>query len=314
MEAMHPFLKSSRPDLGSFESSQQLLLNALASKEPKMISRLGGYEFGTVFRYILRDKQFNSFKRFQLNARYMPNQVLFTGDVYLPFSDFCVATGFFPRDPSLIPKFSELMLQDVKEINIAGSYWAGLDDFFLSSNEPKTEMVEFEHLNPLMGEGKNWLAGLQGKKVLVVHPFVRSIESQYKKRQLLFPEPDFLPEFELITYKAVQSQAYEKTEFKDWFEALDSMKQGIDKLDFDLAILGCGAYGLPLAAHIKRSGKTAFHLGGATQLIFGIRGNRWETEEKYKKGLKVFPNQYWVRPSSEETPKRADLVEDACYW
>jgi threonine dehydrogenase-like Zn-dependent dehydrogenase len=35
----------------------------------------------------------------------------------------------------------------------------------------------------------------------------------------------------------------------------------IGKIDFDVAILGCGAYGLPLAAAIKGMGKQAIHLG-----------------------------------------------------
>jgi hypothetical protein len=34
--------------------------------------------------------------------------------------------------------------------------------------------------------------------------------------------------------------------------------------------------GLPLAAAIKAMGRPALHLGGALQLLFGIRGRRWE--------------------------------------
>ena len=45
---------------------------------------------------------------------------------------------------------------------------------------------------------------------------------------------------------------------------------------FDVAIIGCGAYGMPLAAMLKQAGKQAIHLGGATQLLFGIKGKRWE--------------------------------------
>ena len=47
------------------------------------------------------------------------------------------------------------------------------------------------------------------------------------------------------------------------------------KIDFDTAIIGCGAYGFPLAAKLKAAGKQAFHMGGATQLLFGIKGSRW---------------------------------------
>ena len=53
------------------------------------------------------------------------------------------------------------------------------------------------------------------------------------------------------------------------------MKSEIDKCDYDVCLIGCGAYGFPLAAHVKHKGKQAIHLGGTLQLLFGIKGNRW---------------------------------------
>ena len=53
------------------------------------------------------------------------------------------------------------------------------------------------------------------------------------------------------------------------------------RLEFDVAIIGCGAYGFPLANEIKKMGKVAIHLAGATQLMFGIVGKRWEEEYIY---------------------------------
>ena len=83
----------------------------------------------------------------------------------------------------------------------------------------------------------------------------------------------------------------------------------IQKLNFDIAIIGCGAYGFPLAAAVKRMGKQAIHLGGATQLLFGIRGNRWENSE-----LRRFFNEYWVKPGIDEIPSHAGKIENGCYW
>ena len=62
---------------------------------------------------------------------------------------------------------------------------------------------------------------------------------------------------------------------KDWIKALEYMKHEISLIDFEIAILGCGAYGLPLSVHIKDMGRQALHLGGTTQLLFGIMGSRW---------------------------------------
>ena len=85
-----------------------------------------------------------------------------------------------------------------------------------------------------------------------------------------------------MVLKAVQTAGGNQTEFKDWFEALEYMEQEIDKIDYDIVLLGCGAYGFPLAAHCKRMGKQAIHLGGVLQLLFGIKGKRWETVSEYQ--------------------------------
>lgn len=69
---------------------------------------------------------------------------------------------------------------------------------------------------------------------------------------------------------------------------------------------------IPLAAEIKRMGKTVIHLGGATQLMFGIMGTRWELENP--EFCKNVANKYWVRPMEMERIAHADKVESACYW
>ena len=86
----------------------------------------------------------------------------------------------------------------------------------------------------------------------------------------------------------------------------------IPEIDFDIAIIGCGAYGMPLAAMLKKAGKQAIHLGGATQLLFGIKGRRWE--ENYPSKIATFFNEYWVYPAESEKPKNASTVEMGCYW
>ena len=89
------------------------------------------------------------------------------------------------------------------------------------------------------------------------------------------------------------------------------MKQEIDSVEYDVALIGCGAYGMSLGAHVKRKGKIAIHLAGWTQFLFGIYGNRWIYQ---RKEFKQFINDYWVRPMDDERPPNAFLVENGCYW
>jgi hypothetical protein len=80
----------------------------------------------------------------------------------------------------------------------------------------------------------------------------------------------------------------------------------LKKKDFDIALIGCGAYGLPLAAHVKKMGKQAIHMGSGVQLLFGIKGKRWDKHDIY--------NRHWISPVMEDVPKQSDRIEGECYW
>ena len=114
----------------------------------------------------------------------------------------------------------------------------------------------------------------------------------------------------MIKIKSVQSNANVKPQYETWFDALDNMQNEILKKDFDIAIIGAGAYGLPLAAFVKGIGKQAIHMGGATQILFGIKGTRWDTIPEINK----YYNEFWTRPSEQETPKDYKIVEGGSYW
>ena len=55
-------------------------------------------------------------------------------------------------------------------------------------------------------------------------------------------------------------------------------------------------------------------MAGATQLLFGITGRRWETDHAYKEFSEKVINEYWVRPDKTETIVNGKRVENACYW
>ena len=134
------------------------------------------------------------------------------------------------------------------------------------------------------------------------------------KRNLLFTNQNVLPEFDLITIKAVQSIGGVSDTYDNWFDALESMKKSILKCDFDVAIIGCGAYGFMLASFIKELGKVAIHIGGATQLLFGIKGHRWTDHPAAYPEVTKMMNEHWIFPDERDRPKAASAVENACYW
>ena len=300
------------------QAANDLVYDALSQGQPFMLTRYGSIELSVTNSYRTRTAHDSTLKKiwqFIIDKTDLP---WYDKKFFVPISR---NAGVFNPTPELLDQFAQRYLEDSKIIDILMS--VNYKEKFMPL-PPTCKFIHFESIYPYFVE-RPWTRILKGKKVLVVHPYAETIQKQYAIRDKLYDNPDILPEFELITLKAVQSSAYEKVPFKDWFEALKYMEDEIDKIDFDICLLGCGAYGLPLAAQIKRKGKQAIHIGGGVQLIFGIKGERWENEYRriswgYNTPFslnhdyyKLF-NKYWVRPSKEETPRAANKVEGACYW
>ena len=220
-------------------------------------------------------------------------------------------SGVFPVTERVLKKYSKIMENAAREIDIlCAFYWhrhlEKLIEWYSPNAVITSSVLEYPFfVNP-------WTKVLAGMRVLVVHPFAELITKQYKRRDKLFANTDVLPEFDLITYKAVQSLGGSDA-YRDWVEALYTMQDEISKMDFDIALIGCGAYGMPLGAFIKsQMHKKAIHMGGSLQILFGIKGKRWESEGYNYHN--VLYNEYWVRPTDDLKPQNYKAVEDGCYW
>lgn len=222
--------------------------------------------------------------------------------------------GVFPLTTSIVHSYCEEAISAAKQIDILCAWFHIIDgeDLLFRWYSPDAVIVGSATSSPFLFENA-WTGKLKNKRVLVIHPYAELIEKQYKKRELLWENHDeILPQFDLITYKAVQSLGG-SDEYDSWVDALNKMKNDIEKLTFDIALIGCGAYGMPLGAFIKdRMKKPAIHIGGMLQILFGIKGTRWEGKP-YNYDTKFF-NEFWVRPGEALKPKNYMNVEDGCYW
>ena len=220
--------------------------------------------------------------------------------------------GFFPDDGKLLDRFCQLQLDSTKLIDILGVWYVKGEANIIQNFCPTAHLVPLKFLEPYYHKDP-WSYQLKEKRVLVVHPCPESIQQNFLNiRSKLFKDPQVLPDFHLQVMKSVNTilgLGY-KTGFNNWFEAFDYMCDEISKREFDVAILGCGSYALPLAAFVKSLGKKAIHLGGATQLLFGIRGKRWDERPFYQS---LF-NEFWTRPLLSERPEGYQNIEGGAYW
>lgn len=288
------------------------IASLIDSGKPFVVSRFGSTELNNMAFYQMKKMLHNSDEMLVWNTINSKVGLLKEeAEVALKALDnWC---GFFPVSEENISRFNDIMLDSITKIDILATWDINMEEYFIEYYMPDVILSDLYYIEPWLASNP-WSAKLKGKKVLIIHPFEETILSQYKKRTEIFKDPNVLPEFELLTLKAVQTLAGNRDErFADWFEALEYMYKEAMKMDFDIAILGCGAYGMPLAVKLKMAGKQAIHLGGATQLLFGIKGSRWEADNYPTKVAKLF-NDSWVRPGTTDNIKGGNIVENACYW
>ncbi len=273
----------------TMQKSSGLIFDALKTNQPFAAIRFGAVELSCL----------NNFEKIRLGFA-----TSFKESVVVSMKK---NAGFFPTSQDNLSYYSKYMFNHLPEADILGISGIHMEHYFYRNFAYNAQPVQNWALDPLLGQ---WSHLLKGRKILVISPFADQIEEQYKKREHLFPNnPGILPQFELITIKAVQTIAdQDDSRFGNWFEALDYMKVEILKHDFDVALIGAGAYGTPLCLYVKSLNKQAIQTGGATQLLFGIIGKRWEQREYVKKHI----NKDWIRP--KDKPTGYHTVEKGCYW
>jgi len=272
------------------DEANEQLYEMINCGKPFMVGRFGSTEMNSIIQVIKSELKLGKIRDIERKSLF-------------------INAGFFPNDEAHFKEFAELNLSLCSDIDILAILNSRLEDYVVKRYMKTTRVASLIFIEPYYFE-KPWSRALRGKKVLVIHPFSETIKAQYQKSEMLFENKEILPPFELITLKAVQTIAGNKTEFRTWFDALNYMFEKAMSIDFDVAIIGCGAYGLPLALKLKQAGKQAIHMGGATQILFGIKGGRWDHHTVISK----LYNQNWIRPGKEEIPEGSNLVEAACYW
>lgn len=316
-----PFYDCSEDCRYERQECNDMIYNALSEGKPFMLTRYGSIELMVANTIRIIDDERSmvyKIKDYIVDKTDLP---WMDEQVYISINR---NAGVFNPTPEILERFGHLYLEDSRIIDMLMS--VNYKERFMPLNDD-CQFIHFESVYPYFVE-RPWTRVLKGKKVLVVHPFAETIERQYSNREKLYSNMNILPEFELKTIKAIQSSAFNEVPFTDWFEALKYMENEIDNIDYDICFIGCGAYGLPLAAHVKRMGKQAIHMGAGVQLLFGIKGRRWEVEYKeltakqkfynvpFRLNLNYYDlfNEYWVYPSGDEVLQKAKVVEGGCYW
>jgi hypothetical protein len=283
--------------------SNRLISEGIRRGGPLLVSRLGANELECVCNYLC-----------------IKGEILRSATGYIKgeappwwwdegmLSNLFTGAGVFPDGEEEAAKMAARYIEDIPSIDILGSWL--VRERLISTYLAAAKKVMLEDLEPFFAQ-EPWTHQLRGLDVLVVHPFEESIQRQYSRRDLVFPD-GLLPDFNLKTMRAPQRTSETIRRYGSWSNSLEHLCETLETIKSDVVILGCGAYGLPLGAFAKRRGRVAIHLGGVVQLLFGIHGSRWENYIVYP--YRNLLNDSWVRPDASERPPYAKEIEGGCYW
>jgi hypothetical protein len=270
------------------EQANAAIVQMLRNQQPSLVGRIGHTEGRIVGEALFRGSRFGRLTKKQAHQN----------------------AGIFPLSSPLLSGFAEIYAASIAQADLLGFWQTTFQARLLAECYPNIPLAPLPALEPYL-QASPWSCALEGRRVLVVHPFAATILQQYGvKRSKLFSNPQILPEFELQVLAPPQTLAPLTGGYATWLDAFNHLVERVHQHEFDVALLGCGAYGLPLGAAIKESGRQAIHLGGALQVLFGIRGRRWEQMP----AIAALMNPSWIRPSQAETPVSAAFVDEGCYW
>lgn len=140
-----------------------------------------------------------------------------------------------------------------------------------------------ENAIPFMESFKRWS---QGKRILVVSPFSKSVEYQTQpcrvgnlhKEDFGFSQCTFSTVNTPITYNTDTWECDVDAPNTNWFESAEAIYQNISKCEFDIALLACGSYAMYLGEKIKTHlGKKSVYIGGMLSVYFNLYNDRYSS-------------------------------------
>ena len=227
-----------------------------------------------------------------------------------------IHSGIFPETEDTVKYFCDTYLNSIKCLDLAPRWCQCILPFeheVYNKHNPNCYDTRLQDLEPYYFENP-WSHQLEGKKVLVVSSFAESIKSQYSNFENIWSgylKKNFELEVLKFPFCIGLTDDGEMASYGNYKNCLEHYKDLISKKQFDFCIIGAGAYALPLCSFIKETmKKSCLHLGGATQILFGILGNRWNSNTDIQKRV----NHYWKKPDTNEVPINCKLMEGGCYW
>jgi hypothetical protein len=269
-----------------------LLDSCLTSGDPLFLSRIGGSDTELIMKYRqlnfdigliplelqVKVKERNGFYDKKNDFRNFEQYVNILHEAYLNSSNhFFVCNSDWLQ--VFFPDFAPMKYR--VNINSEESYYSLINEMD-SHRQGNLFLYPYNFVENIVNNPYtlfNLFASiLKYKKVLVISPFSESVLANKHNSVKFFRNYEY-PDFELttvnvpITYSGMPLDAYPHL---NWVDTLNYIKECVSAINFDIALLSCGSYSMPIGSYISNSlRKKSIYVGGVLQLYFGIIGGRY---------------------------------------
>jgi len=229
--------------------------------------------------------------------------------------------GVFPATDESIDRWCQAYAEALGYLNCCAAGWYAptvkLEKALLDAYAPLTcARVPLRSLEPYyVPTGLRWTEQLRGR-VCVVSSFAETMEKQLGKPIWTGDKASLLdgPKWSFVRTGYAPSVAQGRAGWppgcESWEEAVSHVVREVEFTGANVALIGCGGLGMVIAGRLRQRGISSIVMGGAVQVLFGIKGRRWATHDV----ISGFWNDAWVPPTADEIPGGAASVEGGCYW
>jgi len=268
--------------------------SAIKSRAPFAISKIGGNEIASLH---------------WLQGR---------GKMERKLNELHYCAGVFPNDREFYRAYLTHFQESLSALDVL-ELWFGKSEFAIYRGAQMTaKAAAASYLGSFatslsLGEKSSWLPALAGKRVVIISSFAEQMVARANESDWNLYWSGRLPWFNPAEVKGIPfPYGFEKMTQDRYGDSLNLLRVFKEEhaatiQHADVVIMGCGAYAIPLLAWVKSLGKCGIGLGGEIQVLFGIKGGRWDE-------IPGLYNEHWVRPLPHLVPKGATRIEDACYW
>jgi hypothetical protein len=231
-------------------------------------------------------------------------------------------SGVFPANSAFYREFAAFYADRMRELDCIG--------LSMDSLRPSLEIIRFYSFTADLiryhdqepdrsvpaDDSRCYLPHFAGRRVLIVSPYAQALrdraerdtfEAVWTNTGKRWFEPATVDAVEFPYGFARETQRH----FGTCLDLLDDIKARVQQHEFDVALIGAGALGIPIASHVKSLGKVGLSLGGALQVIFGVIGHRWRRSAHWRER---YINEAWVDVPAKYRPDPGETDASMNYW